>query len=504
MKKKILLSVVIAFMSLFVCTLCLITGYLAFEYLDLDIDELLYQNQNTSSSLIIPKAVPTNVQKNSEIPPTVVSFVLPPTWTPTSTPISTPIPSVTPTLTPTSSPTLPPVAPTIAAQMDRIAEEVSNLRGLPILTQIPGNLITRAHAKTLLSDMVFTEELKIKLKDEAIVLSSFGLITPGYDLENYVLNSQVDGIGGVYIPWEKDIYILGNSFRGMEHFIYAHEFNHALTDQHFNINEMGIYPVCESNEQKCSAIRALIEGDATIIMYRWAERYATLQDNRDILAFQPPIQALPEENPPPYVLEDLDFPYKYGSLFVQYLLDRGNWKEVDKAYQNLPDSTEQIMHPEKFVAKEAPLTINEPTLDNLGSNWRLIRSDALGEWMTYLLLAFGANLDSQVEPSVAKAAAQGWGGDHYLVYHSDLEGKNILAAQWQWDTSEDAIEFMEAMRFFVGNRFKGEKIEHLTGECWDANQQSTCLFLEGKQVLWLLSPELSTLDSLFSLFTDFQ
>jgi len=502
--KNILLTILIIFMTFVVLLLCLIAVSLGFQYLGYDIDELLYQVQNTSSSIIIPKAAPTIVYKEPEIAPTEVSFVLPPTWTPTNTPTSTPIPSTTPTQKPTSSPTLPPPAPTIGAQMDRIAKEVSNLRGLPILNQVPGYLITRTQAKTILSDLMLTDELKLKLHDEAIVLSSLGLIEPNYDLENYILNGQVDGIGGIYIPWEKEIYILGIGFRGMEHFIYSHEFDHALTDQHFDINGMGVYPVCESNEQRCSAIRALIEGDASLIMYRWAERYATQQDYRDLLAFQPPIQALPEKNPPPYVLEDLNFPYKYGTQFVQYLLDRGNWNEVDKAYQNLPESTEQILHPEKYLEAEPPLQVQVPDLEVLGGDWQLIKSEVLGEWMSYLLLAFGADYDAQIEPSIAQTAVRGWGGDHYLVYHSKESNATILTAQWLWDTQSDAEEFKNAMVTYLNNRFLGKELDHPTGDCWETNQQSTCLYQEKNQVLWLLTPNITTLDSILALYDDFQ
>jgi hypothetical protein len=389
--------------------------------------------------------------------------------------------------------------------MDRIARQVSTIRGLPILTSVPSYLITRAQAKNYLTSVLLTDETRQKLHNEAIVLSTLGLITPTYDLENYVLNGLVDGIGGLYVPWEKEIYILGIGFRGMEHFIYSHEFDHALTDQHFKFRDAGVYPVCQSNEQRCSAITALVEGDATFLMYQWAEQYATREEYKDILLFQPPIQALPEQDPPPYVLEDLNFPYKYGLLFVKFLYDRGKWPEVDKAYQRLPESSEQILHPKKYLDSEPPLTVEDPDLISyLGQDYRLLKDEVLGEWMSYLLLAYGADKSYQINTTDAQKATEGWGGDHYLVYYSEETGSTVLSAHWLWDSQGDAVEFQRAMVTYLGNRFQVLRQDLSDRICWDTDQQFTCLIRKDNQVLWLLTPDQSTLDVIFSHHSIFQ
>jgi hypothetical protein len=504
-KKRTPLVVLVVILTMLALLVCIGAGFLGTQYLGITVDEILVRVQNTAVALMVPPLAPAAASVDYSGPvPTPSLFILPPTWTSTSSPTPTPILSSTPTPTATPMATLPPPAPTTLAQMERISKEVSDLRGLPILSSVPSYLITRAQAKNILSSILLTDEMKQELHDEVIVLSSLGLIKPTYDLENYALNGLVDGIGGLYIPWEKEIYILGIGFRGMEHFIYSHEFDHALTDQHFKFSDSGVYPVCESNEQRCSAIRALVEGDATLLMYLWAEQYATRQDYKDILLYQPPIQALPEQDPPPYVLEDLNFPYKYGVLFVKFLYDRGNWGEVNKAYQRLPESSEQILHPQKYLDSEPPLTVQDPELESyLGQGYRLLKDEVLGEWMTYLLLAYGADISSQIKTADAQEASQGWGGDHYLVYHSEETGQTILAAHWLWDSQGDADEFHTAMVTYLENRFRGAKLDRSDGACWEINQQSTCLFQKDNRVLWLLTPNQSILDILYSQYTVF-
>ena len=311
----------------------------------------------------------------------------------------------------------------------------------------------------------------------------------------------MDGIGGVYVSWTKQIFVLGLSFSGMEHFVYAHEFDHAITDQHFNINGMGVYPHCLSNEQRCTAIRALVEGDATLLMLQWALQYATPQDYRDLLRYRPPIFSQPDENPPPYITEDLNFSYEYGLKFVEYLHKRGNWAEVNKAYQRLPESTEQILHPEKYISVEPPLLFQDIALGNaLGTQWRQLKSDVLGEWTTYLILSYGADITAQVPQEEGRTAAAGWQGDHYQIYLSEETGSTAMAIHWVWDTPKDNQEFVKALTFHLNNRFRGAKLEGLPGACWQASQGTACLFSNGTDTLWLMAPDPATVGILRLLY----
>jgi hypothetical protein len=421
---------------------------------------------------------------------------LPSTWT------STPTPQATSTRTATPIPTL---NPTLLANMDQIEKQVADLRGLSIEAAVPRVLIRRNAVEQTLRQMLIEQGYAETLADQARSLSALGLIKPTYDLFKYAMNGLADNIGGFYIPWLKQLFVIGTRFGGVERFVFAHEFDHALTDQHFHIDTLGVYPNCLGDQQRCAAIRALVEGDATLLMQQWWRQYAGPQDYQDILRYRPPSQTLPEDDPPPYVSRDLEFPYREGLSFIQFLYKRGNWAEVNRAYENPPASTEQILHPEKYLSNEQLIAVAAPPLtDTLGTDWRLIDEDVLGEWTTYLILSAGADLAAQLDDATALKAAQGWGGDHYRIYYNAVLSQTVLAAEWVWDTPRDAIEFKQAMLKHLRERFRGLKADRAAGNCWAANQQTSCFFFNGDKTLWLLAPDMTTLEAVLAQYPDFQ
>ena len=445
-------------------------------------------------------------------PPPAVSLqqvgggaTLPPTWTPTRTatvtltPTETLVPSATPTQTP-----IPP-NPTVVAKMDQIEIEVADIRGLDPKQTVSRYVISRSAVRPILeASFRASGGTQEELDDEARALSALGLIKPTYNLYTNALNGLTDSLGGFFFPWSHELFVIGTSFNGIEHWIYSHEYAHALVDQHHSVADAGVYPVCLENLDRCEAVRAVVEGDASLVMAQWLQQYATPQDVKDILAYNPPLTILPEQFPPPYLVANSQFPYAQGLAFIRYLHNRGNWAGVNKVYDRLPASTEQILHPSKYVANEAPVTVEAvPLGERLGAEWRLLSANSLGEWTTYMLLGYGADIEGQVEDSKAQAAAQGWGGDTYQVYYRDDTGESILAAHWVWDTAQDAGEFSRAMQPSLDARFRGARLTRDDGVCYEANGQATCLFTSGRGSLWLLAPDQTILNTLLAAYPNF-
>ena len=86
---------------------------------------------------------------------------------------------------------------------------------------------------------------------------------------------------------------------------------------------------------------------------------------------------------PKFLQDQLIFPYLDGMRFAQALKeqDGGGWTLLDLAARDrVPDSTEQILHPEKWVEVETP---DRVTLDvDLGPGWRRTARGTWGEWQT--------------------------------------------------------------------------------------------------------------------------
>jgi hypothetical protein len=492
-KKKRPLWLTVVLVLLGITLLCTVVGVVA----SLVVPGLIVQQL-----LGGPTAAPPPVASSTLVPP---AWTLPPRWT--ETPTFTPSPTRTPTLpaTPTATPAFATPNATTAASMDFLQQQVSNLRGLSIRESVARYVISRNQAEEVLSKSFYATSSEAELADEARVLVALGLIKPTYDLVRYSLNRMADGVGGFYFPDSDQMFVIGAGFGGVERFIYSHEYAHALVDQHYSLDAMGVYPKCLGDEQRCDAIRALTEGDATLIMDTWLNEDATPQDVIDLSRYRPQAFVIPEAFPPPFVQKDVNFPYAEGLKFVSYLHDRGSWGEVNRAYGNPPASTEQILHPAKYVAGELPLTVTMPDLSAVvGQGWRLIKDNSLGEWRTYLMLDSGADTAAQLPETQALNASRGWGGDRYVVFTDETGAHLALVARWAWDVPSDATEFRNAMKSYLGKRFLGGSLGGNAADCWEANEQTTCLYSDGDEVLWILAPGMEDVSSLKAKFPGFK
>jgi hypothetical protein len=137
---------------------------------------------------------------------------------------------------------------------------------------------------------------------------------------------------------------------------------------------------------------------------------------------------------------------------VQAVMKKGGWSQVSDAYATLPASTEQIMHPEKFLANEKPVKIELADLTaTLGRDWKRIVTDVNGEFGYQVLLT------EFIQKHTARNAADGWGGDKYATYE-ESQKKNLLIAQFTvWDSEKDAQDFFEAYCQRIEKRYNAKR-----------------------------------------------
>jgi hypothetical protein len=72
-----------------------------------------------------------------------------------------------------------------------------------------------------------------------------------------------------------------------------------------------------------------------------------------------------------------------------------------------------------------------------------------GEWYTYLILAQGDTPSSRLVESKASAAAEGWGGDTYVVLENTASSETTLIVRYVWDTPADASEAQAAFTQYL-------------------------------------------------------
>ena len=128
-----------------------------------------------------------------------------------------------------------------------------------------------------------------------------------------------------------------------------------------------------------------VEGDATLAMTRYLAKHPMIA-----LAFIRTSQetsSVQFKQAPRALQLSLLFPYMQGSQWAEQVYRRGGWEMISQAFTKLPQSTEQILHPEKYFSYEAPVKLGLPNLTRaLGPGWKRIDSDVNGEWGYYLVL----------------------------------------------------------------------------------------------------------------------
>jgi hypothetical protein len=379
----------------------------------------------------------------------------------------------------------------IIRQMDDIQLQVILERGLKPSEEIDRILYSREQLREKISQDFFKNYSEEDARNEAITLASFGLITPDYDLRTLYTDLYTEQVAGFFdIETNEMVVVQGESFSGVEKFVYAHEYTHALQDQNFDIEKQLNFndEACEHEAERCTAVLALIEGDATLTQLRWFLRNATPEDQAKLMEMVAQGTDSPIfDSAPEFISLSLTFPYDYGYLFVDHLYKKGGWGTVDRVYQVPPTSTEQILHPERYP-DDKPLSITLPALNTLfDSNWEEIDKGVLGEWSTYLFLAKGLDKESRLDEDVAWRAVEGWGGDAYIVLNNPSTMETVLVLKSIWDSETDAAEFAESFRVYADGRF-----DLVTTDHWKGNDGTHLLQQALDTTTWIMAPDSET------------
>jgi hypothetical protein len=339
-------------------------------------------------------------------------------------------------------------------QRQAIFERVSAVRGLAIRAETAVELVSRDDFRAARQASFDEPRARASVQTTQKLMLELGLLQPGQDLHAILAGRLGGAIVGVYSPAGKKLQVVSEhgSLGPREEIVLAHEFVHALQDQHFDL--AGLRRATAGNSDRLGALRALVEGDARIAELEYTRRHlpdqlATLQRATDCTGRPAGI--------PPAIRAEVFFPYCEGVAFVRVLWDADGFGAVDWAYADPPLSTEQVLHPEKYLRREAPIDVTLPDFaTGLGPGWALLRSDVLGELDVRILL------QEHLDPATAAAGADGWGGGRYaLLEHAN--GAPALAIRLLWDTPAEADQFLAAYTATLRHRFN-TPVPPVTGE----------------------------------------
>ena len=220
------------------------------------------------------------------------------------------------------------------------------------------------------------------------------------------------------------------------------------------------------------AADALFEGTATAVMAEYAGRYLRLNDLLDVLGNLSGTQA----KLPKFIEDSLLFPYDAGEEFVTAIKERGwrqagrrirGWQAVNQVFRRRPRSTEQVLHPEKYVSGERGARLRIPPLRaRLGTEWRRLDVTSVGEFDLRELFSVVGR-----EPSGRPAA--GWNGGKFELWRRNVASitscpapcidRDVAVMRLAWDRKRDRLEGEAALQRVFERGLRGRLISRTRG-----------------------------------------
>ncbi len=330
------------------------------------------------------------------------------------------------------------------AEGENILAQVARLRGMPAKGPVQMNLISRKAAIDYYR-AGFDAETRQRNEVQGEVYGLLGLTPAGTDITETFLKLLGTGILGFYDPDTKAFYLvddLGGLDSPTSHTTVVHELTHALQDQYYDLNSLEKARTDANDWDGVTAFLDTIEGDAVST----EGAYRGTSSRRAPCNQIPAVISLPGI---PYVIyRGLNTWYEDGYCFVESAAP-----DVSKrasVLQNIPTTTEQVLHPDKYKAGEQAKPVELVPLEaSLGAGWSESARANLGEFVLQDLLVLGERND---RPKAARGAA-GWGGDGWVLYAKD--DARLIEVSTVWDSESEAREFYETLLESLSSRSKG-------------------------------------------------
>ena len=379
----------------------------------------------------------------------------------------------------------------ILERVDAVLADVVSLRGLTPREDVPVELMSREQLEILLQTEIEEALLQEDIRIEERVLHRFGVLPWEVSYRDVLVGLYMSEVTGLYDEDNDRLYLLDDLPARNEEPTLAHELFHGIQDQIFGLAAV------RSEHERCGdsslAATGLIEGDAVGVMIdfqlggalsftdipNFAEYMTTTVVDSGITG---EVAAVPR-----FLTERILFPYIEGLLFVHYLKLAAGWEIVNQAYLDPPLSTEQILHPERYLERDQPTWL-ELDVSSMGEAGFIVTYDqVLGE--LYWRSLFRHTISEVVSERAIENAADGWDGDRFFALE-DTSDRMILISMSVWDSDQDAVEFTGVLRRMIEEIWQVEvelSEQGENGDLWSVERDDGVSMIErwGDMVLFL-------------------
>ncbi len=333
-----------------------------------------------------------------------------------------------------------------------VTRPLQQLRGLRFKHAVPWTAHTPEQMRRMIAGSLERDYPLDRSDFDALLLGRLGLVPQGFALRGFLLDLMAEQVQGAYDPRTGWFYVLQRqknwfsralSSGGPDEadLVTLHELDHALQDQHFDLRTLQEALQEPRNSDREMGLAALVEGDATLVMLQHTvvSQGGSPGEVGPIGWMSDWTLAMPGmgrfSSAPLYFRRALVLPYFAGMDLVNRAYVQGGWEAVNRLYRDPPASTEQVLHPEKYLARrDPPRTVSIP-FPRRWQGWSEVGEDTGGEFMLSVLL-------EQHGAPGAEMAARGWGGDRLRLYRRGREV--FLVWLTVWDGPGEAGRFARA------------------------------------------------------------
>ncbi len=366
-----------------------------------------------------------------------------------------------------------------------ISELVSGLRQLPTADDtveellVTGVLLRAAQQE----DATVLAESDRWLTAGAVGLA-FDFAQADFDYEALLQSAHGVATPALYRPLFDEMLLLdeAEALTAVAQLGYVRQLLYQAQDQNFGLDSLMTSGLTLDG---ALALAALSEGDATVVQENFlTARYLPLETAVIPQTWVIDTDALADA--PTAVANRLLFPFEFGDDFARFLYESGGYPALNDAWATPPQSTEQILHPETYVADEGPSLVTLPDLQPLlGEEWTLAAESVLGEYM------LGQYLGQQLNESQVETAVTGWGGDRFAIYTNEADGSFVMVLHSVWDSVTDSTEFAALYPNYPTRLFGSSgELQANGGECWQGEAELICLYQSEQETLIVRGPNL--------------
>ena len=344
-----------------------------------------------------------------------------------------------------------------------IQRDLERLRGEEFSSPVAVKVSSKADLIEYMKVRSAKTDPPAKLAADEQVAKMLGVVDPGLDVQAKLQQLLESQVAGFYDPDTKSFSLMETLPVGLTKITLAHELDHALDDQLFDLD--GHIAALGNDTDTQFAFQAVVEGSGTAVMTEWMMSSGNVSELLGSVSDQQRAELSSMAGAPPWLWKPLLGCYITGGAF---LLRTDNWlaaqqslamkqgslasADVRAAFAKPPRSTEQVLHPEKYWD---PKKLDEPRAvaidtSKIERGWQVLREDTLGEFLVAMICTPPSQRDVDISNEAAvmgltftNQVAVGWGGDRLVL----LGNGDARVLRWvtAWDSARDAGEFYGAM-----------------------------------------------------------